>query len=46
MSYITWYNMTELLSTGTHGFPYVPHVVHQQHRAVWHHGKVGGVEVW
>lgn len=26
-------------------FLYVPDIVHQQHRAVWHHGKVGGVEV-
>ena len=29
-----------------HTFLNVPHVVHQQHGAVWHHGKVGGIEVW
>lgn len=27
-------------------FVYVPHIVHQQHWAVGHHGKVGGVQVW
>lgn len=33
-----WYILVELIL-------YVPHVVHQEHGAIGHHGKVGGVEV-